>query len=86
MLKFYTVQNITQVGPSGAGKSAARSRNVLLEAMERVDCIKSKQHEIDPKVTNKEELNGTLDATTSEWTDGVSNKRHLIVLKNNNDN
>ena len=57
LMQFHTIENITHgvmlVGPSGTGKSSAR--NTLLEAMEKVDGIKSEQYEIDPKAINKEE-------------------------------
>ena len=83
-MQFYTIQNITHgvmlVAPGGAGKSAAR--NVLLEAMEKVDGIKSEQYEIDPKAINKEQLYGILDATTLEWTDGVFTSTLRMIIDN----
>jgi len=62
---------LIMVGPSGTGKTTAWS--VLLEALERVDSgkVKSECHLIDPKAINKDELYGTLDPTTLEWTNGV---------------
>jgi dynein heavy chain 1 len=81
------------VGPSGSGKSA--SLRVLLEAMEKTDGTKGDLYVIDPKSIDKENLYGTLDGTTLEWTDGVftsllrkitdnlkgeSERRHWIVF------
>ncbi|ETO34480.1 hypothetical protein RFI_02614, partial [Reticulomyxa filosa] len=97
LMQFHTIQDINWgimlVGPSGSGKSSAR--DVLMEAMRRVDGIKTEKYEIDPKAINKEQLYGILDPTTLEWTDGVftatlrmiidnqhgeNNKRHWIVF------
>ena len=86
---------VIMVGPSGSGKTTAW--RVLLEALERVDKgkVKSECHVIDPKAINKDELYGTLDPTTLEWTNGVfthilrkilddvrgeGKKRHWIVF------
>lgn len=84
---------IMVVGPVGAGKSAAL--RVLLQALEKVDGTKGDMHVIDPKAINKDNLYGTLDGTTLEWTDGVftsllrriidnqkgeSDRRHWIVF------
>eukprot|EP00466_Bigelowiella_natans_P012270 jgi/Bigna1/52380/estExt_Genewise1Plus.C_70193 len=75
IMELNQVQSINHgvilVGPSGTGKSSAW--RVLLEALERVDETKqkSKFHIIDPKAISKDELYGTLDATTLEWTNGV---------------
>ncbi|KAL3939676.1 MAG: hypothetical protein SGBAC_005637 [Bacillariaceae sp.] len=81
------------VGPCGVGKSAAL--DVLLQALERVDGTKGDMYRIDPKAINKENLYGSLDGTTLEWTDGVftgllrriignqkgeSERRHWIVF------
>ena len=83
------------VGDSGTGKSTAW--RVLLEALERVDKgkVKSECYVIDPKAISKDELYGTLDPTTLEWTNGVfthilrkilddvrgeGKKRHWIVF------
>ena len=81
------------VGPCGVGKSAAL--RVLLASMEKVDGIKGDYYAIDPKAIDKENLYGTLDGTTLEWTDGVftsllrriidnqkgeSERRHWIVF------
>ena len=84
---------VMMVGPAGSGKSTAWK--VLLEALERADGTKGEQYVIDPKAISKEELYGSLESTTLEWTDGVftqtlrqilndvrgeSNKRHWIVF------
>jgi dynein heavy chain 1 len=59
------------VGPSGAGKSSAW--RTLLKALERVegDGTEAAAYVIDPKAITKDDLYGTLDATTREWTDGL---------------
>lgn len=84
---------IMVVGPSGSGKSTAL--RILLEAWEKVDAIKGDLYVIDPKSIDKENLYGSLDGTTLEWTDGVftsllrkiidnqkgeSERRHWIVF------
>ncbi|CAB9499374.1 heavy chain, flagellar inner arm I1 complex [Seminavis robusta] len=84
---------IMVVGPVGVGKSAAL--NVLLKALEKVDGTKGDMYIIDPKAINKDNLYGTLDGTTLEWTDGIftsllrriidnqkgeSERRHWIVF------
>ena len=66
---------VMMVGPAGSGKSSAW--RVLLEALERRDRKEhgpqSRCHSyvIDPKAMSKEQLYGSMDATTMEWTDGV---------------
>ena len=96
-LQLYSTQVIRHgvmiVGPSGSGKTTAWK--VLLEAMERTDGIESVSYVLDPKAISKDELFGTLDATTREWTDGLfthilrkiidnvrgeSLKRHWVIL------
>lgn len=89
---------IMVVGPCGSGKSAAL--RVLLESMEKVDGIKGDLYVIDPKSIHKENLYGSLDGTTLEWTDGVftgllrritdnqkgeSERRHWVVFDGNVD-
>lgn len=84
---------IMVVGPCGSGKSTAL--RVLLESMEKVDGVKGDMYLIDPKSIDKENLYGSLDGTTLEWTDGVftsllrritdnqkgeSDRRHWIVF------
>ncbi|EDQ85850.1 uncharacterized protein MONBRDRAFT_11532 [Monosiga brevicollis MX1] len=83
MLQVYQVSclqhGLMLVGPSGSGKSAAW--RILLEALERVsektaartgeNKVPSEFHVIDPKAITKDELYGSLDPTTREWTDGL---------------
>ena len=57
------------VGPAGSGKSSAW--HTLREGMDKTDGVKTEFHVIDPKALSKDELYGTLDSTTLEWTDGV---------------
>ncbi|KAL6068809.1 putative dyneins heavy chain [Balamuthia mandrillaris] len=97
LLQLYQIQilrhGVMMVGPSGSGKSSAW--RVLLEALERCEGIKAEAYVLDPKAITKEQLFGSLDATTREWTDGLftgllrkivdnvrgeSNKRHWFVF------
>eukprot|EP00043_Microstomoeca_roanoka_P020037 m.234910 g.234910 ORF g.234910 m.234910 type:complete len:4574 (+) comp17091_c0_seq1:164-13885(+) len=57
------------VGPSGSGKTAAWK--ILKEALQRLEKKEAFSHVIDPKAISKDDLYGTLDATTREWTDGI---------------
>ena len=81
------------VGPCGVGKSTAL--RVLLESWEKLDGTKGDLYVIDPKAIYKENLYGSLDGTTLEWTYGVftsllrriidnqkgeSERRHWIVF------
>jgi hypothetical protein len=59
---------LMMVGPS-AGKTTAWQ--VLLEALERTEGVRGASYVLDPKAITKDELFGTLDATTREWTDGL---------------
>eukprot|EP01096_Ripella_sp_DP13-Kostka_P011830 TRINITY_DN484_c0_g1_i1.p1 TRINITY_DN484_c0_g1~~TRINITY_DN484_c0_g1_i1.p1 ORF type:complete len:4631 (+),score=2721.08 TRINITY_DN484_c0_g1_i1:206-14098(+) len=96
-LQLYSTQFIRHgvmvVGPSGSGKSTAW--RVLLEAMQKVDGVESVFYHLDPKAIDKDDLFGTLEPTTREWSDGLfthllrkiidnirgeSNKRHWILL------
>lgn len=52
-----------------AGKT--RAWRVLLEALERTDGVRGAAYVVDPKAITKDQLFGTLDATTREWTDGL---------------
>jgi dynein heavy chain 1, cytosolic len=76
-----------------SGKSAALK--VLLTVLERMDGVKGETYVIDPKAIKKDQLYGSLDGTTLEWTDGVvtsilrkvidnqkgeSDRRHWIVF------
>ncbi|KAF2152302.1 hypothetical protein K461DRAFT_241389 [Myriangium duriaei CBS 260.36] len=97
IIQLYQIQNIhhgvMMVGSSGTAKSSAWK--TLLEAMQRVDGIEGVSHIIDPKVMSKEELYGSMDSTTREWTDGLftsilrkivdnlrgeESKRHWIIF------
>jgi len=60
---------VMMVGPSGSGKSVAWQ--VLLEALERTEGVKGEAYVMDPKAITKEELFGSLEPTTREWTDGL---------------
>jgi dynein heavy chain 1 len=95
--QLYQIQalhhGVMMVGSSGSGKSAAW--RTLLSALQRVEGVEGVFHVIDPKVMSKENLYGTLDSTTREWTDGLftgilrkivdnlrgeDTKRHWIVF------
>ncbi|KAF2010197.1 cytoplasmic dynein-like protein 1 heavy chain 1 [Aaosphaeria arxii CBS 175.79] len=97
ILQLYQIQNlhhgVMMVGSSGSGKSAAWK--TLLSALQAVEGVEGVCHVIDPKVMSKEELYGSLDSTTREWTDGLftsilrkivdnlrgeDSKRHWIVF------
>ncbi|KAG8627876.1 hypothetical protein KVT40_003749 [Elsinoe batatas] len=97
IIQLYQIQNIhhgvMMVGSSGTAKSAAWE--TLLAAMQRVDGVEGVSHIIDPKVMSKEELYGSMDSTTREWTDGLftsilrkivdnlrgeDSKRHWIIF------
>ncbi|CUS24649.1 LAQU0S18e01090g1_1 [Lachancea quebecensis] len=71
--QLFQIQNSQQAiilsGPPGAGKTAIwRS---TLDCMESVDGVKNSVFPIDLKVLTKEQLYGSLDPVTFEWTDGV---------------
>ncbi|KAF2182427.1 dynein heavy chain [Zopfia rhizophila CBS 207.26] len=97
ILQLYQIQNlhhgVMMVGSSGSGKSAAWK--TLLAALQTVEGVEGVCHVIDPKVMSKENLYGSLDSTTREWTDGLftsilrkivdnlrgeDSKRHWIVF------
>ncbi|KAJ8607590.1 hypothetical protein MRB53_040174 [Persea americana] len=97
VLQLYQIQalhhGVMMVGSSGTGKSTAWQ--ALIAAMQRVDNIEGVCHVIDPKVMSKENLYGSLDSTTREWTDGLftsilrkvvdnlrgeDSKRHWIIF------
>ncbi|KAJ3124711.1 hypothetical protein HK098_000907 [Nowakowskiella sp. JEL0407] len=97
IIQLYQIQNIhhglMMVGPSGSGKSVAW--RVLLKALEEMEGVEGVSYVIDPKSMSKENLYGSLDATTREWTDGLftsilrkivdnvrgeNNKRHWIIF------
>ncbi|ORZ40908.1 dynein heavy chain [Catenaria anguillulae PL171] len=83
--------------PYARSGSSSKSTNwqVLLEALERVENVEGVSYVIDPKAIPKDNLYGTLDPTTREWTDGLfthvlrkiidnvrgeSAKRHWIIF------
>ncbi|OAG20310.1 hypothetical protein CC77DRAFT_1020822 [Alternaria alternata] len=97
IIQLYQIQKlhhgVMMVGSSGSGKSAAW--RTLLSALQAVEGVEGVCHVIDPKVMSKEQLYGTLDSTTREWTDGLftsilrkivdnlrgeDTKRHWIVF------
>jgi dynein heavy chain 1 len=97
VLQLYQIQSlhhgVMMVGNSGTGKSTAWQ--ALLAALQKVDGVEGVCHVIDPKVMSKENLYGSLDSTTREWTDGLftsilrkvvdnlrgeETKRHWIVF------
>jgi len=97
ILQLYQIQEITHgvmlVGPSGSGKTSAWK--VLLKALQAVDHTEGVSYVMDPKAITKEQLYGSLDPTTREWSDGVftatlrkiidnvrgeANKRHWIMF------
>lgn len=97
LLQLFQITQINHgvmcVGPSGSGKSVAWS--VLLQALEKVEGVEGVAYVIDPKAISKDELFGTLEPTTREWTDGLfthvlrkiidnirgeSGKRHWIIF------
>ncbi|MCQ2815661.1 MAG: AAA family ATPase [archaeon] len=73
ILQLYSIQNMHHglmlVGTSGTGKSAAWK--ILFEALQILNNKKGEKYIIDPKAINKDNLYGTLDPTTLDWTDGV---------------
>ena len=97
VLQLYQIQNIQHglmmVGPSASGKTTAW--RVLLAALDRLQRTEGVAYVIDPKAISKEDLYGTLDITTREWSDGLfthilrkivddvrgeSSKRHWIIF------
>jgi len=90
MLQLYQVTNINHglmlVGPSGSGKSSAWK--VLLEALNRLDKKdnpdkkEGQAHVLDPKAISKDELYGSMDSTTREWTDGLFTHQVRKIIDN----
>ncbi|KAI9501195.1 dynein heavy chain [Coemansia spiralis] len=97
VVQLYQIQAIhhglMMVGASGSGKTTAWQ--VLLAALERLEGVEGVSYVIDPKSVTKDDLYGTLDATTREWKDGLfthllrkivdnvrgeSTKRHWIIF------
>lgn len=52
------------------------------EALEKLDGTKGRIYFIDPKVINKDNLYGSLDSTTLEWTDGVFTSKLREIIAN----
>ena len=73
VIQIYLIHNLNHglmiVGPSGSGKSTAW--RVLLKALSRLESNNGMAHVIDPKSMSKEDLYGTIDLNTREWTDGL---------------
>ncbi len=97
LFQLYSIQllchGVMMVGPSGSGKSEAWK--ILLEALSRFESVEGVSYVIDPKAISKDDLFGTLEPTTREWTDGLfthilrkiidnvrgeSSKRHWIIF------
>lgn len=96
-LQLFLLKNskhgVMLVGPSASGKTAAWK--TLASALESLTGIETVSHIIEPKAMSKEDLYGSLDHTTREWTDGIfthilrkiidnvrgeDSKRHWIVF------
>lgn len=56
-------------GKTGCGKTV--SREILIEAIARLDNVESKTYVINPKAITRNALFGFLDTNTRSWTDGV---------------
>jgi dynein heavy chain 1, cytosolic len=52
--------------------------------MQKVDGIKENMYCVDPKAISKEQLYGTLDGTTLEWSDGIFTSILSMILDNQN--
>ncbi|KAJ2638163.1 dynein heavy chain [Coemansia sp. RSA 1286] len=97
VIQLYQIQSIhhglMMVGASGSGKTSAWQ--VLLAALERLEGVEGMSYVMDPKSVTKDDLYGTLDATTREWRDGLfthllrkivdnvrgeGSKRHWIIF------
>ncbi|RKP02777.1 hypothetical protein CXG81DRAFT_10371 [Caulochytrium protostelioides] len=73
IVQLYQIQTIHHglmlVGPSGKGKSTVWT--TLLAALEATTGIESCHYVIDAKAMTKDQLYGSLEPTTWEWTDGL---------------
>jgi dynein heavy chain 1 len=97
IIQLYQVQQtahgLVMVGPPASGKT--RAWQVLLAALQKLDHTEGVSYVIDPKAIHKDDLYGTLDHTTREWSDGLfthilrkivddvrgeSSKRHWIIF------
>lgn len=76
ILQLKQVQDIRHgimlVGGTGCGKTS--TWRVLLKALSKVDGVKADSYVIDPKAIKKNQLFGSLDPNTLEWTDGIFTK------------
>ena len=76
VVQLYTIQQISHgcmvVGRSGSGKTSAWK--LLFKALERINGEVGFTHIINPKAVSKENLYGSLDHTTREWSDGIFTK------------
>ncbi|ODV62102.1 dynein heavy chain [Ascoidea rubescens DSM 1968] len=72
-LQLYDIQSnhhgFILVGKSGFGKTVLWE--CLLKALNKIDTIDNLYHVIDCKVMSKEDLFGSLDSSTRDWTDGL---------------
>jgi AAA domain (dynein-related subfamily)./Dynein heavy chain, N-terminal region 2./Dynein heavy chain, N-terminal region 1./Dynein heavy chain. len=72
-LQLYQVQNahngIMLVGESGSGKSTVCK--LVLNSLSSIDNKESMMYSIDCKVLSKDEIYGSLDEVTRDWTDGL---------------
>lgn len=57
------------VGDAGSGKTV--TRKVVLEALSKVDGVDHMSFTLDCKVLSKDEIYGSLDIITRDWTDGL---------------
>ena len=82
--QLYQIQNIHHgimlVGSTGSGKSSALS--VLLSVVENLENTECMLYRIDPKAVKKEQLYGTLDSTTREWSDGLFTQTLRKIIDN----
>ena len=73
VMQLYAISNLNHglmmVGASGTGKSTAW--RVLLRALSRIEASEGVAHVIDAKAMSKEDLYGSMDANTREWSDGL---------------
>lgn len=73
LVQLYEVQKghqgVILVGSTDMGKSVCQK--VLLMALEELEGVENLTYVIDCKILSKEELYGSLDPITREWTDGL---------------
>ncbi len=84
VLQLYAISNLNHglmmVGMSGTGKSTAW--RVLLKALSRIEANEGVAHVIDPKAMSKEDLYGSMDPNTREWSDGLFSHILRRILDN----